>query len=147
MKSSLVPIPTILALLYNIPKFFELTSCINPPDVLQNSTDNEDTFTLIDHQENQIRLNETIAHFGNNSDNISSASIRPIIISSHQPLNELSLIRIQDMFNLTNKEVIRHQVEEEFNLCEEGYEPTSLRSNWWYIVLYLCWSKFGVTGI
>ena len=143
LKSLLVPIPTIFALLYNIPKFFELTSCMERPHISKNLTDKTNALDFIDHLENKSILDNSIEFIRENSNNITSSMSVPNIIAANFSLNELPLIPVSDLFNLQNIAVSTNLVkEEELNSCEEGYKPTSLRSNWWYIVLYLCWSKF-----
>ena len=143
MKRLLVPIPTIFALLYNIPKFFELTSCIEQPHISKNLTDKTNTLNFIDHLQNKRILNNSIEFFRENSSNVTSSKIIPKMIAANFSLIELPLIPVKDLFNLQNIAISTDLAkEEELNSCEEGYKPTSLRSNWWYIVLYLCWSKF-----
>ena len=143
LKSLLVPIPTIFALLYNIPKFFELTSCMERQYISKNLTDKTNAQNFMDHLENKSILNNSIEFFHENSNNITSSMTIPNVIAANFSLNKLPFIPVNDLFNLQNIAVSSNLVkEEELNSCEEGYKPTSLRSNWWYIVLYLCWSKF-----
>ena len=143
LKSLLVPIPTIFALLYNIPKFFELTSCIEQPNISTNLTNKTDALNFIDHLDDNIILNNSIEFFRENSTNTTSTKITPNMIGANFSLIKLPLIPVKDLFNLQNFAISTDLIkEEELDTCEEGYKPTSLRSNWWYIVLYLCWSKF-----
>ena len=143
LKAMLVPIPVIFTLLYNIPKFFELTSCTHQPLLPQKFMNDTKPLDFISHPQNDSSSDVSTILSDYSSMNYSSTKIIPFVISSNQSFGNVSGIPFQDLSKWTKLDVKTDPVDEDdSDLCEEGYKPTYLRSNWWYIVLYLFWSKF-----
>jgi len=98
---------------------------------------------FIGHPGNESSSDLSAIEFDYSSIEFGSTKIIPLFISSNHSFGNVSAIPFHDLSKWTELDVKTDQVDkDDSDPCEEGYKPTSLRSNWWYIVLYLFWSKF-----
>ena len=102
---------------------------------------------FIGHPENESSVDVSTIQSDYGSMKFGPTNIIPFLVSSNHSFGNLSIpfhrIPFQDLSKWTKLDVKTDPVDEDLSdSCEEGYKPTSLRSNWWYIVLYLFWSKF-----
>ena len=128
-KSLLVPIPIMFAILYNVPKFFELASC-NKSNILHDDLTSNGT--------NKFKFPSFLKHL-----NTSDDTLRPYVAGLNLnvstnfskntfPIHPLIQFHLDDLkFN-----------EPSMDSCPDGYRTTWLRNNWWYIIFYVFWSKF-----
>ena len=128
-KSLLLPAPIIFSILYNVPKFFEISSCTISENVFDNSTKNITEPEMLIASENVTMTVDVSEIF----DFISRIPTTPKTNVSNDETNN-------SMFgNITKDSRVSL---DEFDACIDGYQITWLRNNWWYIVIYLGWSKF-----
>ena len=137
-KSLLVPFPIIFSLVYNVPKFFELTPCevtnetlmmenitfTNTPNVLEYST--------------PINIQKTY-NIGNSSP-VKSGDYIALHNSSNLELQDITTSSILNITGLLKNESTA--VLESPHSCPDGYRTTWLRNNSLYIIFYVFWSKF-----
>ena len=134
IKTLLVPIPIFFAILYNVPKFFELASC--------NKTNNlQDYFTNSTHK--------FTFPFHLNHINISDDTIRPygvglnLNVTTNLSKNIFPIIPINHIYEINQFQFDDGNINEmTMDSCPDGYRTTWLRNNWWYIIFYVFWSKF-----
>ena len=109
----------------------------------ENLINNISTFGLNGHLKN-IRIPDTLKDYFNLNGNDSNLEkMNPFKIPSNFSIDNMKIIPLHDISNLTKITVKTGQmIQDEFGICQEGYKTTWLRSNWWYIVVYLGWSKF-----
>ena len=128
-KSLLLPAPIIFAILYNVPKFFEISSCTITENVFDNSTENitgSEILTVSENVTMSVAVNDIIEF-------MSRIATTPMTNVSNDETNN-------SVFDNITKDT-RVSLDD-FDACIDGYQITWLRNNWWYIVVYLGWSKF-----
>ena len=128
-KSLLLPAPIIFAILYNVPKFFEISSCTINEHVFDNSTENITGPEMLIESENVTKSVAVSEIF----DFISRIPTTPM---TNVPKDEISMSMFDNITKDTKVSL------DNFDACIDGYQVTWLRNNWWYIVIYLGWSKF-----
>ena len=135
-KSLLLPAPIIFALLYNVPKFFEISSCTSSELIFDKPTENINGSEVIIDLEN-VNTSVTVSNF---FDFISKISTTPPANFSNDQRNNSILDQANNATRTSENET--QIIEYEFDTCIDGYQITWLRNNWWYIVVYLGWLKF-----
>ena len=137
-KSFLVPFPILFALIYNIPKFFELTSC---NQVVSMMTAN-DTHNMNETESptNDLKSFNILLVSSNSTFSLPKSLDMPTTLSLHNFPNVSSVVPLSNAseFPLDNNTL----VSEERIQCAEGYRTTALRNNPWYIIFYVFWAKF-----
>ena len=143
IKSTLVPAPILFTVLYNIPKFFEITSCTVHDLTHGNLTNNVSSPNIIPYQENITESNIVIDELNVTSIISKTSTAFPSKIHANFSND------VDDVFNelrhtTERDQTYEHDIDYDYDTdsCLDGYRTTRLRSNWWYIVLYTCWSKF-----
>ena len=137
-KSLLVPFPIIFALVYNVPKFFELTPCEVTNETLMmenitfaNTTNGFEYSTPINIQEAYNIGNSPTVKSGDYS-----ASSDPSTVEL-QDITTPSILKITGLLKNESTAVLKSSYS-----CPDGYRTTWLRNNDWYIIFYVFWSKF-----
>ena len=128
-KFLLVPLPIIFTLLYNVPKFFELSTCSKNIDFPENVPNDILQFT----------------HFNVSDDSNSTFNLLPSLsVPTNKTEDQFQNVPI---FYLPNITEIHLDTFDPFMVqfptrCDKGYRTTGLRKNRWYIIFYVFWSKF-----
>ena len=126
LKSLLVPFPILFTVIYNIPKFFELTSCA------------DEIFLLP-----EITRNVPRSYYTNHSVSLAHLKYYDPSHNSNYTLYGDKYVDTRANVSVANlvPEVYLPNKTEDFP-CTEGYRTTWLRNNPWYIIFYVFWSKF-----
>lgn len=130
IKKCLLPLPIALAVLYNLPKFFEFVTCRDTSiQTLQVNTSIHNVTDKITHIHTQTSVN------GNNL-------THPDWENATLSFNDIQNLVKKAYFNRRN---ISKGIATNVELvdCAEGdYGVTPLRKNRWYIIFYVFWSDF-----
>ena len=120
-KSLLLPLPIAFAIIYNVPKFFELKS----ETVYESICDTN----LTDNPEN-----ETMRHHNTSIQEEPKPSLSTQYNESEEPLSI-------DQFNVSHQQEISLP-SNCYNESTTYIDVTDMRRNPWYIIIYLFWSNF-----
>ena len=136
-KSLLVPFPILFALIYNIPKFFELTSCNQDISM----TDNNVTCNTNETESSTYLKSLDMSLFPSNTTfTLPDISLDMSTTVSSDDFPNISFLPLS---NATNNTLDNYRsVCDEGGQCANGYRTTELRNNPWYIIFYVFVSKF-----
>ena len=137
-KSLLIPLPIAFAIIYNIPRFFELTTCTNA-EMLESATSKTLQYEGQQELGNSDFPKENVSTVNVNITNYSallqSGIYNDSTIYDHANLTEIPILNITSLFPQNNETGAIEQCD------SSGIRPTLLRKNPQYIIFYIFWSK------